>query len=114
MLFRSAQADFGSAEFYQRGKYFYGKYIALSFPWSNAAYMQLLYGENTECLLEGLSAIFSHIGGVPREIWFDNGSAMVTNIIKGGGRNLTERFSRFKEHYGFKASRANTAERRSR
>ena len=42
-----AQADFGSAEFYQRVKYFYGKYIALSFPWSNAAYMQLLYGENT-------------------------------------------------------------------
>ena len=98
-----AQADFGSAEFYQRGKYFYGKYIALSFPWSNAAYMQLLYGENTECLLEGLAAIFEHIGGVPHEIWFDNGSAMVTNIIRDGGRNLTERFSRFKEHYGFKA-----------
>ena len=28
---------------------------------------------------------------------------MVTNIIKDGGRDLTERFSRFKEHYGFKA-----------
>jgi hypothetical protein len=53
--------------------------------------------------LEGLDAIFKHIGGVPHEIWFDNGSAMVANIIKGGGRNLTERFSRFKEHYGFKA-----------
>ena len=98
-----AQADFGSAEFYQRGRYFYGKYIALSFPWSNAAYMQLLYGENTECLLEGLDAIFQHIGGVPHEIWFDNASSMVTNIIKDGGRDLTERFSRFKEHYGFKA-----------
>lgn len=98
-----AQADFGSAEFYERGRLFYGKYLVLSFPWSNAAYLQLFYGENTECLLEGLSAIFSHIGGVPHEIWFDNASSIVTNIIKGGGRNLTERFCRFKEHYGFKA-----------
>ena len=98
-----AQADFGSAEFYERGRLFYGKYIVLSFPWSNAAYLQLFYGENTECLLEGLDSIFAHIGGVPREIWFDNGSAMVANIIKGGGRNLTDRFCRFKEHYGFKA-----------
>jgi transposase len=98
-----AQADFGSAEFYERGKLYYGKYIVLTFPWSNAGYLQLLYGENTECLLEGLDAIFTHIGGVPHEIWFDNGSAMVANVIKGGGRDLTERFSRFKEHYGFNA-----------
>jgi len=98
-----AQADFGSAEFYERGRLVSGKYIVLSFPWSNAGYIQLLYGENTECLLEGLSSIFRHIGGVPCEIWFDNASSMVTNIIKGGRRDLTERFSRFKEHYGFKA-----------
>jgi hypothetical protein len=56
-----------------------------------------------ECLLEGLDAIFRHIGGVPAEIWFDNASTMVANIIKGGGRNLTDRFVRFIEHYGFKA-----------
>lgn len=105
-----AQADFGSAEFYERGRYFYGKYLVLSFPWSNAAYLQLFYGENTECLLEGLHAIFKHIGGVPHEIWFDNGSAMVTNVMKGGGRDLTERFARFQEHYGFKALFMNPAE----
>lgn len=50
-----------------------------------------------------MCSIFRHIGGVPQEIWFDNGSAMVASIIRGGGRNLTEQFSRFKEHYGFKA-----------
>ena len=98
-----AQADFGSAEFYERGRLISGKYIVLSFPWSNAGYLQLLYGENTECLLEGLDAIFRHIGGVPQEIWFDNGSAMVAHVVKGNGRDLTERFSRFREHYGFKA-----------
>ena len=50
------------------------------------------------------------MGGAPTEIWFDNASSMVTAVIKGGGRNLTERFSRFMEHYGFKAMFMNPAE----
>ena len=98
-----AQADFGSAEFYEHGKLISGKYLVLSFPFSNAGYLQMFYGENIECLLEGLDAIFRHLGGVPPEIWFDNASSMVINVIRGGGRELTERFSRFKEHYGFKS-----------
>ncbi len=31
----------------------------------------VIYGENMECLLEGLDAIFRHIGVVPEELWFD-------------------------------------------
>ena len=105
-----AQSDFGSAEFYEHERLISGKYLAMSFPWSNTGYMQLFYGENCECLLEGMTAIFKHIGGVPHEIWFDNASTMVTKIIKGGGRDLTDRFARFKEHYGFKALFMNPAE----
>ena len=97
-----AQADFGAAEFYESGGKNSGKYLVLSFPHSNAGFPQLNYGENMECLLEGLDAIFRHINGVPTEIWFDNASTMVTEIIKGGGRKLTDRFIRFCEHYGFK------------
>ena len=98
-----AQADFGFADFYENGKLCHdAKYLVLSFPHSNGGYLQLNYGENMECLLEGLVAMFEHIGGVPTEIWFDNTSTIVTDIIKGGGRNLTERFQRFCEHYRFK------------
>ena len=75
------------------------KYLVLSFPYSNGGFLQLNYGENMECLLEGLVAIFEHIGGVPTEIWFDNTRTIVTKVIKGGGRNVTERFQRFCEHY---------------
>ena len=97
------QADFGFSAFYENGKFHEkGKYLVLSFPYSNGAYLQLNYGENTECLLEGLQAIFEYIGGVPAEIWFDNTSTIVTQIIKGGGREVTERFTRFYEHYRFK------------
>jgi hypothetical protein len=56
-----------------------------------------------ECLLEGLDAIFRHIGCVPRELWFDNTKVIVTEIIRGGGRKLTDKFERFREHYHFKA-----------
>ena len=99
-----AQSDFGFADFIENGHYYKRrKYLVLSFPFSNAGYLQLNYGENTECLLEGLQAMFEYIGGVPTEIWFDNTSTIVTRIIKGGGRQITDRFSRFCEHYRFKA-----------
>lgn len=98
-----AQCDFGSADFYENGTKHSGKYLVLSFPYSNQGFYQLHYGENMECLLESMEAIFRHIGGIPREIWFDNTSTIVTDIIKGGGRELTERFIRFREHHGFKA-----------
>ena len=97
------QADFGLTVFYENGHKYEGKHLVLSFPYSNGGYLQLNYGENMECLLEGLQAMFEHAGGVPTEIWFDNTSTIVTKIIKGGGRAITERFSRFEEHYRFKA-----------
>lgn len=97
-----AQADFGYADFYENGRLHHNaKYLVLSFPYSNGGYLQLNYGENMECLLEGLAAMFEHIGGVPTEIWFDNTRTIVTEIIKGGGREVTERFQRFCEHYRF-------------
>jgi len=54
-----------------------------------------------ECLLEGLDAIFRHIGAVPAEIWFDNTKTIVTKVIRDGGRETTQRFERFREHYLF-------------
>ena len=98
-----AQADFGYADFYENGKLYHkAKYLVLSFPYSNGGYLQLNYGENMECLLEGLVSMFEYIGGVPTEIWFDNTRTIVTDIIKGGDREVTERFQRFCEHYRFK------------
>jgi transposase len=102
-----AQVDFGSADFYENGKLYSGKYLNLSFPYSNKGYLQLFKGENQECLFEGLKTIFEHIGGVPTRIWFDNTSTIVTKVIKGGARNLTDDFLRFKEHYRFEAAFCN-------
>ncbi|WP_084295808.1 IS21 family transposase [Desulfitibacter alkalitolerans] len=102
-----AQVDFGDAEFYEKGKIYSGKYLNLSFPYSNKGYCQLFKGENQECLFEGLISIFTHIGGVPQRIWFDNASTMVTKVLKNGERNLTNDFMRFMEHYRFEAAFCN-------
>lgn len=104
------QVDFGSADFYENGKRISGKYLEVSFPYSNKGYLQLFYGENMECLLEGLDAIFRHISVVPKEAWFDNTKTIVTKVIRGGGRELTERFNRFREHYRFQAVFTNPGE----
>ncbi|OPL10247.1 MAG: integrase [Firmicutes bacterium ML8_F2] len=105
-----AQVDFGTADFYENGTRLTGKYLEVSFPHSNKGYLQLFYGENMECLLEGLNAIFRHIGVVPGEIWFDNAKTIVTKVIRGGGRQTTERFERFREHYRFQAVFMNPGE----
>ena len=96
-----AQADFGAATFFENSMEHEGKYLVLSFPHSNAGYPQLMYGENSECFMEAMIAIFKHIGGVPKEIWFDNASTIVTKILKDGQRELTDKFLRFSAHYGF-------------
>jgi transposase len=98
-----AQGDFGEAEYYENGQLCRGKYLNLSFPHSNQGYFQLFRGENQECLFEGLISIFEHIGGVPARIWFDNTRAIVTRVLKDGGRTLTDDFIRFCEHYRFEA-----------
>jgi len=98
-----AQGDFGDAQYYENGQLYSGKYLNLSFPYSNQGYFQLFKGENQECLFEGLISIFEHIGGVPSRIWFDNTRTIVTKILKDGGRTLTDDFLRFCEHYRFEA-----------
>lgn len=103
------QVDFGEADFYEKGIHHSGYYLNLSFPQSNAGYFQLFKGENFQCLVKGLKNIFSHIGGVPTRIWFDNPSTVVKNVMKSGERDLTESFQRFKNHYGFVATFCNPA-----
>ena len=98
-----AQIDFGKAEFVENGKNYYGSYLNVSFPYSNAGFLQLFKGENFECLAEGLVNIFEHINGVPYRQWYDNMSTAVKKILRGNKRDLTDSFIKLKEHYCFNA-----------
>ena len=104
-----AQVDFGGADFWENGRWTEGHYLNVSFPSSNAGYLQLFRGENQECLFEGLTTIFKALGGVPNRLWFDNASTMVSQVLKNGGRNLTDAFLRFAQHHGFSYAFCNPA-----
>lgn len=102
-----AQADFGEADVISEDAIVAVKYLVLSFPASNAAYMQAFRGETAECVAQGLKDIFHHIGGVPLRIVFDNASGIGRRI--GERVTLSDLFLRFKCHYGFSVSFCNPA-----
>ncbi len=104
-----AQVDFGEADYVLQGTLVHGFYLSVSFPYSNAGFVQVVPGENTECLFEALIAIFLWIGGIPARLWFDNASTIVRQILGGGERSLTDRFRRFQEHFGFALAFCNPA-----
>lgn len=65
----TAQVDFGEAPFiYKKGEHMNLPFLVLSFPYSNAAYVQVMPSQNKECFLEGLKRMFHYIGRVPKVI----------------------------------------------
>lgn len=99
------QVDFGTAEAVVDGVPLTCKYLTVSFPYSNAGYLQLFGGETAECLLTGLQAVFTRLGGVPRRCVFDNASAVGRKVAD--GVRLTELFQRFQAHYRFAVTLCN-------
>lgn len=104
-----AQVDFGATVFEIKGVRFEGYHLGITFPHSDAKYVQLFKGQNFECLARGLSDIFQHIGGVPTVIRFDNMSIAVKKIKAQGEREVTENFRRLQCHYDFESNFCNPA-----
>jgi len=104
------QIDFGDFKYYdamEQGRE--GHALIVSFPKSNAGWMQVFPSENQECLLEGLKRIFYHIGGVPLRAKMDNMSTAVAQILKGNERVISDGFYRFMLHHRFGADFCNPA-----
>lgn len=97
-----AQVDFCTIQVSQKLILQEYKLLLMSFPFSNAVFVQPMPSENQECFLEGLKLLFQKAGGVPPRIWFDNLSAAVV-LDKKGERKQRELFTRFTCHYRFEA-----------
>jgi len=103
-----AQVDFGKFKYYDGlGLDHQGRYLIVTFPYSNAGWMQIFPSENQECLLEGLKRIFNYIGGVPVRLRCDNMTTAVAQVLEGAERILSDGFLRFKLHYRFEADFCN-------
>jgi len=105
-----AQVDFGKFKYYDGlGIDHQGHYLIVTFPYSNAGWMQIFPSENQECLLEGLKRVFYHIGGVPVRLRCDNMSTAVAQVLEGTERVISDGFLRFKLHHRFEAEFCNPA-----
>ena len=100
-----AQVDFGQADCILLGKKMRMHFLVLTFPYSNVPFAQMFYGENAECVCEGLMSIFNHLGGVPARLIFDNATGVGKKICE--GIRLTELFKRFSLHFGFETTFCN-------
>ena len=99
-----AQVDFGKFKYYDAfDRECKGYALVVSFPYSNAGWMQAFPSENQECLLTGLKRVFYHIGGVPTRCRCDNMTTAVAQVLKGTERVITDGFYRFMLHHRFKA-----------
>jgi transposase len=99
-----AQVDFGKFKYYDALELAYDGYaLNVSFPHSNAGWVQVFKSENQECLLTGLKRIFYHIGGVPIRLRCDNMTTAVAQILEGTERVISEGFYRFMFHHRFAA-----------
>lgn len=94
-----AQADFGEADFLEKGVLVRKKYLTLSFPHSNNSFTQVFGGETAECVCQGLKDIFAYIGGVPWAIVFDNATGVGRRV--GTVIHESKLFSQMRTHYGF-------------
>jgi len=105
-----SQIDFGQFKYYDvLGRDQLGYALTVSFPFSNAAFVQVFKSENQECLLEGMKHIFAYIGGTPIRVKADNMTTAVAHILEDGKRELSEGFARFMLHYRFGAEFCNPA-----
>jgi transposase len=101
----TVQVDFGQADFVYHGVCTRMHYLVVSFPYSNVGLAQVFFGENAECVCEGLMRVFLFAGGIPSRCVFDNAAGVGRRVMD--AVRLTELFARFETHYGFETSLCN-------
>ena len=98
-----AQSDFGEALVVIAGVEQKAHFLCMDLPHSDASFVVAFPAENTESFLEGHNRAFTHFGGVPRTILYDNTRIAVAQITGDGERKPTEAFSELQSHYLFAA-----------
>lgn len=102
-----AQVDFGVCDFRVLGVAREVHYLVVTFPFSNVSLAQCFWGETSECVCEGLKAVFEFCGGVPLRLVFDNATGVGRRV--GDAVRTADTFERFAAHYGFEFTFCNPA-----
>jgi transposase len=96
-----AQVDFGYALANVAGKLRKIAFFAMSLPYSDGFFVMAFDRECTETFWEGHVRAFDFFQGVATSIRYDNSRVMVSKILEGRNRRLTDGFLKLKSHYLF-------------
>jgi transposase len=75
--------------------------LLTTWAYSDCPFAQALATERTEAILCGLVEAFGFYGYVAREVWWDNATTLVPEILQGRVRRLNERYQALASHYAF-------------
>lgn len=98
-----AQVDFGEAEAIIAGEQITVQLFCMRLGYSKQPFVTGLPSQAQEAFLEGHVRAFSFLGGVPRQIWYDNLRAAVKRILEGRNREEQTAFVAFRSHYLFES-----------
>ena len=98
-----AEVDFGRALFGIGDVEEVCLFFALRLMASGVSFVKVFPHEKLESMLDGIASGLAFLGGVPRQLMFDNTSVIVREILGGGLRIQTPEFKALTAHYGFEA-----------
>ena len=96
-----AQMDFGHALAKVDGVLRKVVLFVMALPHSDALFVQVFERLCIEAFWEGHRRAFAWLGGVPCRITYDNESILVSKVLGGRERKLTDGFLEFQSHYLF-------------
>jgi len=80
-----------------------------SLPFSNTLFANGYYHPSFESFADGSVRAFEEFGGVAKKYRLDNMSPVVTKVLKGKDRTVTQKYAEFQNHYGFAQDFCNPA-----
>lgn len=75
--------------------------LITAWSFSNYPFALALPTERTEAILAGMTEAFTFFGCVPREVWWDNPTTVVKQILHGRERRPNDRYAALASHYAF-------------
>ena len=105
----TGQVDFGEAEVVIDGVRVTAQLFVMWLGYSGATYVQAYPAQPQEVFFAGHVSAFEFFEGVPQEVWYDNLSSAVNQVLKGSERVEQDSFISFRTHYLYQAEYCNVA-----
>lgn len=100
---QTAQVDFGSAQAIIAGEQLTTQLFCLRMGYSKKPFVTALPTQAQEAFFEGHGRAFAFLGGVPRELVYDNLKAAVKRVLEGRNREEQVAFIALRSYYLFES-----------